>query len=172
VLNVTLRVPSFVTAPATAEQEVSTLALVDTGASITAISAEVAARLGLQPADKIPVQGAHGVEECSVYSVDFTFDGSQFWVANKWVCGMANPAIGSVGMLVGRDVLSNMYFTYDGCTGECTMEIPSPSHPDRVTSSLAKQLPNNPPQISPSEKKKEKRRKQNELAKKSRKRNR
>ncbi len=141
VLNVSLKVPISVAQLTGGSTEIQTIALIDTGASITAISADLAAQLGLQAADKIPIQGAHSLELCKVYSVDFTFDGSNFWISNKWVCEMADPLVGRIGMLVGRDVLRNTYFTYDGFTGTCTIDIPSISHPEHPEN------PQNRPQI-------------------------
>jgi len=111
--------------------EVQTGALIDTGATTSCISVSLAAELSLISVSRGKFCGAHGDAELrNIYVVDFSFEGSGFWIRN---CPVAEVDLqgAKFGMLVGRDLLRNAHLTYDGPTGEFTLEIPSPSHPSR-----------------------------------------
>jgi len=143
--------------------------LIDTGAGSTCISAKVAGQLSLRPIGTCIVGGAYGhPEERNLYSVNFTFENSGFEFADIQVSESDLHAC-PYEMLVGRDILSICHFTYDGFTGQFTLEVPSPRSPDHP-SSVAKRK--NEIQQAELGKKKGKSRKRMDVAKKSRTKNR
>lgn len=92
-------------------------ALVDTGASITAVNEALAARLGLIATGSVQVGGVTGVDTRPLYGVrivmpepGFTFDPIQIVGAN-----LNAP---DFEVLIGRNLLCSMMMTYDGPRGQ------------------------------------------------------
>lgn len=152
------------------------IALIDTGARGTAISARVARSLQLTRIDTIESRGAHGPKQTrNVYSINFTLDGSSLLFRDWRVAEIDlenDPHDIPLDMLLGRDALALMDFRYDGAKADFSIEIPSsshkyhPDHPDNkpaesTTSSNSKQEGN-----------RKQRRAKNALAKAARKKNR
>lgn len=108
----------------------NTHALIDTGASGTCISPEVAKVLELQPLRQIEMAGVHGVKKSNVYAINFTFPGSGIVLAD-WNVSEVNLQNRPFHMLLGRDVLRYFLLVYDGNTGEIGLEFPSSSKPLR-----------------------------------------
>jgi hypothetical protein len=118
-------------------------AMLDTGARGTVISARIAKDLQLVGIDKVNSLGVHGAaQQRNVYSVDFTFQGSNLGFT-KWRVIEADLETGftqmPLDMLIGRDVLSWVDFRYDGAKADFRMEIPSPSHPGHPNHPINKQ---------------------------------
>jgi hypothetical protein len=101
------------------------MALIDTGASHTAISAKVISALSLTPIGKQPVGGVHGQQPTNLYQfqVALVFPQSQLpsgmMQANLVafaVTGTEFVAPGAFDVLLGRDVLCRGLFTmsFDG----------------------------------------------------------
>jgi len=92
------------------------LAMVDTGASITAIERTVAERLGLLQTGVAPVAGVTGVAEQPVYAASLGFLSPSFTL-DPW--SMIGSPIGRQGfhVLLGRDVLQRLRLIYDGASG-------------------------------------------------------
>jgi len=101
------------------------VALIDTGASCTAISAKVIADLGLQPVSKQPVAGVHGPQSTNLYQfqVALVFPQSQLpsglvqaGLTSFPVIGTEFMSPGTFDVLLGRDVLCRGNFTmsFDG----------------------------------------------------------
>ena len=92
-----------------------TTALIDTGASRTAIDPMVAAWLGLRPRDTILAiaPGAQGqvIGEAPLYDVQIGFDGLPDRLQVEAVG--AKPATSGVLVLVGRDILNECGFVYN-----------------------------------------------------------
>lgn len=110
-------------------QNIITRALIDTGATISCISPNIAGTLGLNPINQIPLRGVSQIVNANVYVIDFTFPGSGIMMRN-WQIAEAIQLTGpDYEMLLGRDVLSNFLFVYDGETGTIGLEAPSISHP-------------------------------------------
>jgi len=119
--------------------QVSARALIDTGATTSCISASLAAQLSLTPVSRGKFRGAHGDAEIrNIYVVDFSFDKSGFWIRDCRAAEVDLQDTG-IGMLVGRDLLRLAHLTYDGPTGEFTLEIPSQTHPSRAHEKLKAQ---------------------------------
>ncbi|MEK6643084.1 MAG: hypothetical protein AABZ08_04190 [Planctomycetota bacterium] len=95
---------------------ISGLALIDTGASITAVDENVCRHLNLAPTDSILMSHAGGQETRECFPVQIMFPGTPLPpVANPRVvsCKLDAPQI----LLLGRDLLSLMKFVYNGPQG-------------------------------------------------------
>ena len=97
-------------------QTISCDALVDTGASVSAISSKIAEQLGLVVTGFKNIASVHSSEVCPVYFGRITF---------PWGSGMEIPLIScelqGLECLIGRDVLRYWHMTYDGFNGEITI---------------------------------------------------
>ena len=91
-------------------------ALVDTGASITAIRVDVAARLGLPPTGSVGLAGVGGTSQQTLFGSKVSFPEN----------GLVFDAVALVGspqqfpdfdVLIGRNFLCSMILTYDGPRG-------------------------------------------------------
>lgn len=128
-IEVEIFLPDSITRLRVLSQPFRTEALIDTGASTTGISPEVAKSLNLHPIQQVNVIGAHGIEKSNVYVVNFTFPGSGI-VLKDWMVSETKGLSGRpFQMLLGRDVLKNFLFVYDGASGEIGLEFPSNTHP-------------------------------------------
>ena len=101
----------------------SAQALVDTGASKTSMSRQMAADLALEPCGLIEVQGATGSTKVNTYYVDFilSFGPQSLVVAGMEVCEF-DPGKGSFQVLIGRDVICQGVLTMD-FSGRFTFSI-------------------------------------------------
>jgi len=99
------------------------LALIDTGASITAVDDSVITSLGVQPVGVTTVHTPSGSAQQNQYSVRFIFPRSGLPALS------VAQAIGSVlqpqGIvaLIGRDALNSLIFVYNGPAGMITLAI-------------------------------------------------
>ena len=96
-------------------------ALIDTGASESGIDSGLAVRLQLPVVERSAVAGIHGSFELNYYlaqiyvpSLDFTIHGKLAGV-NLAASGLPYSA------LIGRDFLRNFTMTYNGRTGQVTL---------------------------------------------------
>lgn len=91
-------------------------AMLDTGASISAIDRSLAARLGLVQVGSVPISGVTGVQEQPVFTARLTFDRP---AATFDPVRLTGAAIGvqQFHVLVGRDVMERMVLVYDGPEG-------------------------------------------------------
>lgn len=94
-------------------------ALIDTGASITAVDEGVCEQLGLTPTGRIKLSHATGTEDRSCYPVQIFFPGTP-------LPPMGNPQTVScklgdgqprIHLLFGRDLLSRLRMVYHGPAG-------------------------------------------------------
>lgn len=97
-------------------------ALVDTGASVSCIDAQLANTLGLPVVDRRPISGAHGSAEVDFYlgqihvpALSFTIYGD-FAGVHLLAGGQHHVA------LIGRAFLRNMRMVYQGRSGQVTLE--------------------------------------------------
>ena len=95
-------------------------ALVDTGASITAISIETGQRLGLPVTGSVQIGGATGVAQQPVYGA-FLRITDPFVEYDPIRLAGANLTGVPFQMLIGRDVLCKMLLAYDGKRGRFTL---------------------------------------------------
>lgn len=96
------------------------LALVDTGASITAINVPTAERLGLQPTGSIQVGGATGVSQMPLYAAMFRIP-EPFIEWDPMTISGANLSSTPFEILIGRNVLCSMTLAYDGKQGRFSL---------------------------------------------------
>lgn len=107
---------------------VAGLALIDTGATISAVDAAVVQQLGVQPVGVTSVGTAGGPHQQALYPARFVFPGtpippiefSQLLGANlvgQAVAGQQGPLIA----LLGRDILRHFVLVYNGPAGMFTL---------------------------------------------------
>jgi hypothetical protein len=95
-------------------------ALVDTGASITAINVATAQRLGLQATGSIQIGGATGVSDMPLYAAMFRIP-DPFIEWDPMTLAGAQLSGTPFEILVGRNVLCNMTMAYDGKQGRFSL---------------------------------------------------
>jgi predicted aspartyl protease len=97
-------------------------ALIDTGASVTAISQGIAQQLGLQPVGVLPVSTPSSVNtNMPLYAIRVLLAPNVvFEVTAIEATGLAAQGIGA---LLGRDVLKQAVFIYIGYANEFTIAI-------------------------------------------------
>ena len=95
------------------------LALIDTGASVTAVDEGVCRDLGLQPTDRIGISHAGGVSEHLCYPVQILFPGTPLppIIDARVVSVRLHEGKQPILLLLGRDVLSTLRLVYNGLEG-------------------------------------------------------
>ena len=101
---------------------VSGMALFDTGASVTCVDASVITSLGVQPVGQGKVHTPSGEANQSIFPARLSFPTMNFSMDFNAVFG-ANLAPQGIIALIGRDVLSNAVFTYNGPGGFVTLSF-------------------------------------------------
>lgn len=97
-------------------------ALVDTGASITAINVATAQRLGLVPTGSIQIAGATGVATKPVFAAKIRFTDPDITYGAMRVGG-ADLHAPNFEILIGRDVLCHIHLAYDGRKGQFSLIV-------------------------------------------------
>lgn len=95
-------------------------ALVDTGASITAINVPTAERLGLQPTGSIEIGGATGGRTMPLYAALFRIP-DPFVEWDPMTLSGADLSKTPFEILIGRNILCNMTLSYDGKQGRFSL---------------------------------------------------
>lgn len=96
-------------------------ALIDTGASVTAISQGIAQQLGLQPVGMQPVSTPSSPSaNMPLYAIRVVLNNVVFEVTAIEATGLA---VQGIGALLGRDVLSQAVFVYIGYANEFTIAL-------------------------------------------------
>ena len=96
--------------------------LIDTGASSTCIDNAVAQKLGLPIVNVIKMASAtHESVDTSVYPISFDILGGVPMTVNCPRAAGAALAIQNLVLLIGRDLLANAYFSYNGPSGQFTI---------------------------------------------------
>jgi predicted aspartyl protease len=91
---------------------VSVSALIDTGASHTAVSGDVVKRLGLVPRGSVQVHTSHrSAEMRNEYDISLKINHTCIEVVRALEANFPNHRI---DCLIGRDILQHCVFTYDG----------------------------------------------------------
>lgn len=97
------------------------LALIDTGASITAVDQQVLGGLGLTPTGVTQVATPGGVVQQPLYACNISFPGTPIpTLPFNVVIGSSLAALGFVA-LIGRDVLRHFQIVYNGIEGIWTL---------------------------------------------------
>lgn len=92
-------------------------ALVDTGASITAINQSAAERLGLIATGSIQVGGVTGTATMPVYGAKIVMPEPGYTFDPVQIAG-ANLNAPDFDVLIGRNLLCSMLMSYDGMRGQ------------------------------------------------------
>jgi hypothetical protein len=95
-------------------------ALIDTGASITAINVATAQRLGLQATGSIQIGGANGVADQPLFAAMVRIP-DPFVEWDPMTLAGSNLTGVPFEILIGRNVLCNMTFSYDGKSGRFSL---------------------------------------------------
>jgi predicted aspartyl protease len=98
------------------------MALIDTGATMTAVDAGVFAALGVNPVGVVPVGTAGGPARHPVYPIKLQLQGIGLVLNFGRVTGAPLGGMNLVALL-GRDVLARMILIYDGPTSEYTLSF-------------------------------------------------
>jgi len=125
ILSVQVGIPSALAAQMQAQgqtppppEEIS--AIVDTGASITAIDVGVAQRLGLQATGSIDIAGATGQASQPLFAAMFRIPDPFIEWDPITLSGAQLPGA-PFAMLLGRNILCNMTLSYDGKRGRFSL---------------------------------------------------
>ncbi len=95
-------------------------ALIDTGATMTAVDASVVTALGVNPVGVVPVGTAGGPTSQPVYPIRLQIQGVGLGINFSRVTGAPLKSMNLVALL-GRDVLARMILIYDGPSSEYTL---------------------------------------------------
>jgi predicted aspartyl protease len=98
-------------------------ALIDTGSSLTVLNPEVAVSCKLRPTGIAKVSAAGAVGRWVEYAATISFPDhglKRFELIR--VVGCPLPLQERSSCLIGRDLLRRWFFSYDGKTGNCTIE--------------------------------------------------
>ncbi len=104
------------------------MALVDTGASITAIDVPILSQLGVNPVGKASVGTADGPALQSTFPARIAFPGTGFpgfEIPAALGCNLQGQIVAMnqkpIIALIGRDILSRFVFIYNGSAGMFTL---------------------------------------------------
>jgi hypothetical protein len=100
---------------------VAITALIDTGAAVTGVDANVLMHLGLLPSSTVSIQSASGLNPHGVFRVDFhiPIGPQRLSYTDRDVIGYHLGA--PYQALIGRDILSTMMLVYHGPSGQWTL---------------------------------------------------
>lgn len=90
--------------------------LVDTGASISTVSDEIATAAGLQVVGTVPLGGVGGTSERPIYAASFRLPEYDIFFPAIQIAGVTLP-VPDFQVLIGRDVLERVLLEYHGPTG-------------------------------------------------------
>jgi hypothetical protein len=105
------------------------MALIDTGASVSAVDDGVMAELDIPALDLAETFSPHGLASSNVYNASAVFpqiDSAGIELSHVLGCSLRHQAVAfgrPVVMLLGRDLLRNRVLTYDGRTGRVIVEV-------------------------------------------------
>ncbi|NLV44454.1 MAG: hypothetical protein GXY07_08130 [Candidatus Hydrogenedentes bacterium] len=104
-------------------QPVTGLALIDTGATATAVDEEVCRKLGLKPTGSMKTAHAGGPEERACYPIAISFPNTPFPAISTPTAMSVNLQFGKTPyiLLFGRDLLVRIKFVYNGPAGRFEM---------------------------------------------------
>lgn len=97
-------------------------ALVDTGATFSAIDVSIAKRLNLEPIGTATTGTAAGKQTVAVFALKISIPGARIAVEDGHVLGVDLDGTGVIALL-GRSFLQNVIFIYDGPSGEFTIAL-------------------------------------------------
>jgi predicted aspartyl protease len=104
----------------TVPDAVSAMAMIDTGASITAIDQDLAQSLGLVQTGVAPIAGVTGVQNQPIYAANLGLARPSV-ALDPWKMIGSPLKIQNFQVLLGRDFLEQLTLVYDGSSGNFTL---------------------------------------------------
>lgn len=101
---------------------VTGIALIDTGASITAVDRSIISKLQISPIGVTTVYTPQGSAEQEIFPIKLTFAGSPIFVNFSQVLGSDLISQG-IFALIGRDVLSSCVLVYNGPLSHYSLSV-------------------------------------------------
>ncbi len=134
ILQVVIEVPSalaqsMISKNQTVPPPVAGIAMIDTGASITSVDVSVLQRLGINPVGVAFVGTAGGPQQQSTYPAKFSFPGSPLpgfehsQLLGSNLTGQTVLDQQPLIALIGRDLLSQFIFIYNGTVGMFSLSL-------------------------------------------------
>ena len=108
-------------------KSVKTKGIWDTGATGSVITKAMAKELDLQSYGKRKVRGVHGLKDVDEYFVNITLNNKNITLNTRVTECSELSADGSVGLLVGMNVITNGDFAVTNYKGNTTMSFRVPS---------------------------------------------
>lgn len=104
------------------------IALIDTGAALTAVDASIFRQLGTNPVGEANIATAAGLARQFIYPVRFVFPGTplpSFEIPQSIGCDLTGQAINGkpIVALIGRDMLTHAVFVYNGTAGTFSLSF-------------------------------------------------
>lgn len=130
VINVAITLPKALETVYTQQgkqlpQPITGIGLIDTGAKKTCVHAALMEKLGVSPIGQVTSHTANGSRQCNVYPAHFRFPGTTIEVDFTSVIevDLMGQLINGQQLLalIGRDVLANTLFVYNGLMGMYTL---------------------------------------------------
>lgn len=107
--------------------------MVDTGASISTVSDQVAQAAGLIQTGSVPLGGVGGTSERPIYAAAITLPEWKVTVDPIELGGVTIPMPG-IDMLIGRDVLRALNLAYQGSAGAFQLTTGTPAQAGQIAS--------------------------------------
>lgn len=126
ILQVSVSVPSAYAQGGGAGQPQTLTAMIDSGASISCITTQKAQAIGLPQVSQTQLGGVGGMTMAPVYGAALNLTQFGVNVDPVQIAGVSNP-LPNVDMLIGRDILKNLVFTYHGAQGAFTLSNDTPA---------------------------------------------
>jgi hypothetical protein len=137
ILQVSVSIPSAAAAAGAQGSAPQTFtAMIDSGASISCINTTAAQQLGLQQVSSTQLGGVGGTSEAPIYAAALNLTQFGVTVDPVQIAGVGNPLPG-VDMLIGRDILEQLTFTYDGPDGTFNLQKTGQSQTPSTQNSVA-----------------------------------
>lgn len=105
----------------------TTKAIWDTGATASVVTKDVAAEIGLMPVGMTKVMGVHGAKNVNVYYANITLNNKQISIDETVTECDALSGDGSIGMLIGMDIITLGDFAITNFNGQTVMTFRIPS---------------------------------------------
>lgn len=106
---------------------VETLAIWDTGATGSVITATAAEALALKPVSRAIVRGVHGTREVNVYYINITLNNENITLNAQVTESEALSGDGGIGMLIGMNIITMGDFAVTNHNGKTAMTFRVPS---------------------------------------------
>jgi len=108
-------------------KNVKTQGIWDTGATGSVITKATATDLGLQSYGKRKVRGVHGLKDVDEYFVNITLNNKNITLNTRVTECSELSADGSIGLLIGMNVITTGDFAVTNYQGDTTMSFRVPS---------------------------------------------